>query len=280
MQQARGSSAAVAPTLPAAAPAAASAAAPVFRVHDTSADAIAALGVFVADAADAAIASRGAFLVATSGGSVATALPSGLSALAAAGRDLQTERWVLFYTDERSVPHTHADSNHGATVKALAGAAWWRGRVVPVDTSLPPAEAARAYEATLRAELSAARASALDVAVLGVGPDGHTASLFPGHALLGESVALVASLGDSPKPPSSRVTLTLPALNAAAAVAFYGAGADKAPALARIAAPLGADGAAPLPARRVAAAGASAVFFVDKAAAVSLPSTSAAAMGK
>ena len=78
--------------------------------------------------------------------------------------------------------------------------------------------ATRAYAASLIATLGPR--PRLDAAVLGMGPDGHTASLFPDHSLLSEQDAWVACLTDSPKPPAARITLTLPALAEAALVLF------------------------------------------------------------
>jgi 6-phosphogluconolactonase len=176
----------------------------------------------VEQTAEPALASRGRFtLVVTGGGDAQVFLPP----LAPARVDWG--RTDVFWGDERAVAPDHADSNYGQ-VKAS-----WLDRV-----AIPPARihrmrgeqadleaAARAYEATLVGTLGAA--PAFDLVWLGVGPDGHVCSLFPGHPLLDET-RLVAAIHDSPKPPPRRITLTLPALVTARLVIVTAAGAAKA----------------------------------------------------
>ncbi|MBK9063517.1 MAG: 6-phosphogluconolactonase [Acidobacteria bacterium] len=97
--------------------------------------------------------------------------------------------------------------------------------------------------------------------LLGMGPDGHTASLFPGHPAVEETARLVVRVDGAPKPPPARVTFTLPLINAARHVAFLVTGADKNAALRRV---LNGDPA--LPASRVAPRDGTLVFLSDAAA--------------
>jgi 6-phosphogluconolactonase/glucosamine-6-phosphate isomerase/deaminase len=168
--------------------------------------------------------------------------------------------------DERHVPHSHPDSNHRAMCEHVYGAPGWvRGgskQVQPVNTSLPLADSAAEYEERLLREFSARPGSVprFDVVLLGLGEDGHTASLFPGSpalqlditrdparaeaearriaAITGRPAAvrvrLVCGVEDAPKPPASRVTLTLSAINAANNVGLFAGGAGKAPAAAAV----------------------------------------------
>lgn len=101
-----------------------------------------------------------------------------------------------------------------------------------IDTALldDMDELADEYESQLIrsfASKDSARFPVFDVIMLGMGPDGHTASLFPGHALLSETAGWVAPIEDSPKPPPRRITLTLPVINHAARVVFVATGAAK-----------------------------------------------------
>ena len=109
------------------------------------------------------------------------------------------------------------------------------------------------------AEISPVAPPVFDLVLLGMGPDGHAASLFPGHPLVDEVGSLVAPITDSPKPPPERITLTLPVINAAKAVFFVCTGAGKAENLAKILS--GAE--PPLPAGRVKPAAGSLAWFVD-----------------
>jgi 6-phosphogluconolactonase len=101
---------------------------------------------------------------------------------------------------------------------------------------------------------------------LGLGPDGHTASLFPGHALLSAADRAVAGIADSPKPPPRRVTLTLPTINAARAVAFVATGASKAAVVRAIF----QDPGCPLPGALVRPDAGALDWFIDAAAAAEL----------
>ena len=100
-----------------------------------------------------------------------------------------------------------------------------------------------------------------DIIHLGLGEDGHTASLFPGNPALAEAKALVARVANAPKPPPERLTLTFPVINAARAVLVMVQGASKKDALARV---LRRDSA--LPASHVAPADGELAFLVDRAA--------------
>jgi 6-phosphogluconolactonase len=138
----------------------------------------------------------------------------------------------LWYGDERIVPLADPESNHRLATEHLdAPDATWH----PVRTELGAIGAAEAYSEELGE-------TTLDVAFNGMGPDGHTASLFPGFAQV-QAQGICLPVHDSPKPPPDRVTLSLPVLNAAHRIVLFVTGAEKAPMLARVLA--GPDPAVP-----------------------------------
>jgi len=172
------------------------------------------------------LAARGQARLAVAGGSAAAALGSVRRALAG-----DWKRVRLTWVDERAVPFDSPDSNRGSAYRAGALASQDPPAVeLPLflDGESPEHAVARA-ERGLREQF----ASALDVLLLGMGEDGHVASLFPGHAAL-VAPGLVTSLADSPKPPPHRITLTLSALQAAPVAVLLVSGEAKRQALARL----------------------------------------------
>jgi 6-phosphogluconolactonase len=134
--------------------------------------------------------------------------------------DVEWGRVAVLFGDERCVPPDHADSNYRMAKEALLD------RVVPGTVYRMPAELGPDEGADLYAEV-VANVAPLDFVLLGVGEDGHVASLFPGHPLL-KATGLTAGIRDSPKPPPERVTLTLDVISDARHVLILATGAGKA----------------------------------------------------
>eukprot|EP00298_Acanthocystis_sp_HF-20_P007514 c17090_g2_i1.p1 GENE.c17090_g2_i1~~c17090_g2_i1.p1 ORF type:complete len:247 (-),score=121.79 c17090_g2_i1:21-740(-) len=176
------------------------------------------------------IADHGYFSVAWSGGSV----PSILSgALVNEQKNIDFTKWQVFYADERFVPLNHDDSNHGVLSKLLlTQVPIPQEQIYPINPNASSVEdCAKEYENKVVSVLGPN--AVFDLVILGMGPDGHTASLFPKHKILSET-SIVASLTDSPKPPPQRVTLTLPVLNKARRTFFVVTGSEKVEALKQI----------------------------------------------
>ena len=192
------------------------------------------------------------------GGSAAEVL---LPALAQA--PLDWTRWDFFWSDERAVAPDHPDSNYGLAQRLFLGPiAVDPGRVHRMKAEDPDLEAAAdAYEAELLSALG--DPPILDFVLMGMGPDGHVCSLFPGHRALGEETRRVLAISDSPKPPPRRVTLSMPALEAAKVVCVAAFGEGKAEAL-RAALQ---DPGSTLPVARVARDARRVLFLLDPAAA-------------
>jgi 6-phosphogluconolactonase len=211
-----------------------------------------------------------AFTVALSGGST----PKGLYARLAQEPYRTEVPWNLihvFWGDERCVPPDHADSNYKLAYDALLSqVALPETNIhrVPTDTGdCAQAAADYAQELVTFFGLEGRALPHFDLLLLGVGDDGHTASLFPGQPALDEREALVvASPPGRLPPPVDRVTLTLPVLNAARHVVFLATGAGKREIVARILAGRDAAEGDLLPAQRVRPADGALTWIVDQAA--------------
>jgi 6-phosphogluconolactonase len=180
--------------------------------------------------AQGAVRGTGRFCVALAGGNT----PRGVyELLAKQGAGLPWDKIHVFFGDERHVPPDHADSNYrmaGETL--LSKVAIPEGNVHRVPAELEASAAAAAYEKTLRDffRLQPGAFPHFDLILLGMGDDGHTASLFPGSKALTEKSRLVVANAVE-KLNGERITLTLPVLNHAANVVFMVSGASKAPVL-------------------------------------------------
>lgn len=223
-------------------------------------------------AARTAIGAQGRFTVALSGGST----PKGLySMLAANFADFAWNRIFLFFGDERHVPPTDPESNYRMVQESLLSKIKIPAEnVFRVPGENPDAAAAATeYEAQIRrffevkpGELKPGEFPRFDLILLGMGPDGHTASLFPDSPALDEQSRLVVANWVA-KFNTHRITFTFPVLNHAAEVLFMASGADKADMLRQV---LDGKNTPPLPAQRVQPSDGKLLWMLDEAAASKL----------
>ncbi|CAN1823728.1 Probable 6-phosphogluconolactonase 1 [Linum perenne] len=213
------------------------------RVHESLDELSTDLADYIADLSEASVKERGDFAIALSGGS------------------LNWSKWYIFWVDERVVSKSHADSNYKLAKDGLLSK-----------------EAADDYEFAIRQLVKTRTINVSDISdcpkfdliLLGMGPDGHVASLFPNHPALNEKEEWVTFITDSPKPPPERITFTLPVINSASNVAIVATGESKADALhLAISNAAGPDGSL-LPARMVQPMKGKLVWFLDKPAASKL----------
>ena len=201
--------------------------------------------------------------VVLTGGSIADAVHHELARLASEASGVDWVRVDFWWGDERFVPRDSPDRNARAARAAfLDPVGVDAARVHEIGSSddfETVADAARAYGREIRTDGS----GAFEVVMLGVGPDGHVASLFPGHPALEVDDESAVPVADSPKPPPERVSLTFLALNRTRATWLVVSGAEKADAVARALA--GGD----VPAARVGGTEET-VWFLDRAAASAL----------
>jgi 6-phosphogluconolactonase len=223
------------------------------------------------DAARQTMAARGRFFAALSGGST----PKGLYELLATpewSRQVDWGKVLVFWGDERFVPPVSAQSNFGmANAALLSKVDILPSNIFRVPTEAGSAEeAAAVYEQTLRRALAAAPAAtpALDLVLLGLGTNGHTASLFPHTQVLRETGRLVAAVYVE-EVKAFRITMTARLLNRARGLMFLATGGEKASVLNEVL--FGEFDPERLPAQLVRPDSGDVTWIVDQAAAAQLP---------
>ena len=195
------------------------------------------------------------------GGRIASSLYARLGELVA-GSTLDPTRLELWWGDERFVPTDDPERNAGPTLALLARHFTLdSGRTHPMPSADGVIDAG-ASAATYAKELGETR---FDLCLLGMGPDGHVASIFPQHISSEITTQSVIGVSDAPKPPAERISLTIQALNNSEEVWFLVSGSEKASALTRALA-----GDTELPAGRVSGQGRT-LWLVDQASAAELP---------
>lgn len=225
------------------------------------------LTAYITQLAALSVNSRAQFCMALSGGSLIDIMARALDQALTNG-DVDWSRWHLFWADERWVPQSSNESNYGEAMKRFLGRVPIpENQVHAMDTAQPLDKTAQNYETALEAVLNPGfdQYPRFDLILLGIGPDGHTASLFPGHPVLRETRAWVAPVTNAPKPPPNRITLTLPVINQARNIAWVATGPGKADIVAQILHP--SPDSKTLPAGWVKPSNGNMRWFIDRAAA-------------
>jgi 6-phosphogluconolactonase len=227
-----------------------------------------------------AIRANGRFFIALSGGATPEALYRALTSPVFADR-FDWSRTTFFFSDERAVPPDDARSNYALANRTL----FTPLNISPAQVyrmageSHDPQAAAKEYEQQLRRAATTSRSTSpiIDLVLLGLGEDGHTASLFPGSPALRDQQSLIA-VTQSPKDPPTRLTMTFGAINRATVVLFLVAGSGKAGVVRGILDPK-TDAERQLPASLVAPEKGRLIWLLDRAAAAELsnPSTGTSA---
>lgn len=221
---------------------------------------------------DNALKQRNKFRIAVSGGTLPTLLAKSL--LVAPESGVQFSKWEIFFADERLVPLNHELSNYKLLKDDLLDkipSKMGSPKIHTIDEHFIDEDSGRKiaelYQERIRqtfGDQSITNVPIFDLILLGCGPDGHTCSLFPGHDLLREEKAWVAPETNSPKPPSRRISLTLPVVTAASAICFIAPREESDGALKHV---FTAQGDKPLPAGVVNQLGQEKVsWFTDPAA--------------
>ena len=245
---------------------------PEIRIHNDSQAVAEAAAQFILEVGREAVRAKGRFVLALSGGTTPGILYRALASPAFADR-FDWSKAIFFFSDERCVPPNDPRSNY-----ALAGKTLFTPLNIPssqvyrmAGESSDPQAAASEYEQQLRLATKTAPSvpPSLDLLLLGLGEDGHTASLFPGTPILRDYRRAIAAT-QSPKDPPHRLTMTLAAINRASVVLFLVAGAGKAEVVRAILDPK-TEAERQFPASLVMPEEGRLIWFLDQAAAAKLP---------
>lgn len=242
------------------------------RIFDSDQEVAAEAGEFLIWLGEQAITERGRFCLALSGGSTPRRLYGVLASQYA--RRLNWSQVEFYFSDERCVPLDHAESNFRMANDTLLGPlAVKSDHVFRIRGEDEPEQAAATYESLVRerVETGSEERPKFDLVLLGLGEDGHTASLFPGSPSVRETKRLVVA-SHAPRGIRDRVTLTPVSINDARTVVFLVAGAGKAAAVRRV---LEEERIDPLqcPAKVIQPLDGRLVWFLDRMAAAQLSAT-------
>ncbi|KAI3735453.1 hypothetical protein L6452_14951 [Arctium lappa] len=209
----------------------------VLKFHSEE-DVAVSLAKYIADLSAKFIKENGCFSVVLSGGTLIDTLRKLLEPPYI--HSIDWSKWLIFFLDERVVPLSHPDSNYKLALDGfLSKVPIPKSSIHAINDKLSPEDAAHDYESRLKqlVEKGTLRKSGsskfanFDLMLLGMGPDGHVASLFCWHFERFEKTRWVTFIKDSPKPPSQRITFTFPLINAASEIAMVVTGEDAADAV-------------------------------------------------
>ncbi|XP_076945221.1 putative 6-phosphogluconolactonase 2 [Bidens hawaiensis] len=243
------------------------------RIHESLDELSTDLADYIAELSEVSVKERGFFAIALSGGSVISLMRNLCGA--PYNKTVDWSKWYIFWADERVVAKNHADSNYKlAKDHLLSKLPIIPSHIHSINDSLTTEEAANEYEFVIRKlvrtrVVNVSKVSdcpKFDLILLGMGPDGHVASLFPNHSVLEEKNEWVTFITTSPKPPPERITFTLPVINSAANVAVVVTGGGKAEASWMAIGDVGPEGPV-LPARMIEPSVGKLVWFLDNYAA-------------
>nr|XP_043628674.1 6-phosphogluconolactonase 3, chloroplastic-like [Erigeron canadensis] len=250
-------------------------AAPNIHKLETEDHVAGALADYITDLSSKFISANGSFSVVLSGGSLIDTLRKVVEEPYVSKIDWS--KWLIFFLDERVVPLDHPDSNYKLAFDGfLRKVPIPESNVYPIKERLSPEEAADEYEQRLKHLVAnkTLKASPItgcakfDLMLVGMGPDGHVASLFCWHFQRFEKKKWVTFITDSPKPPPNRITFTFPLINSASEIAMVVTGEDAADAI-KVALGEHASYGYPLPVQKVSPEG-GLTWFLDKEATLKL----------